>query len=108
MARYILIDNASGYIWGDTAALDVPADATPIDAARALDASLGVTGRIYLQTSATVGTRPAANATAYWIHEAGPAFPPVQDGQDAATIRAVERDCPLVAIVHVTEADVEG
>lgn len=105
MKRYILIDNASGYIWGDAATLNLPPDATPIDAARALDESLGVTGRLYVHLSATAGNRPATNATGYWVHEAPADFPPVTDGQDEAQIRAVEHNCKLVAIVLVTEAD---
>jgi len=43
MTRYILIDNCSGYIFGDTAdyAANMQSEITPEGAARLLDKSIG-------------------------------------------------------------------
>lgn len=51
MARYILIDSYTGYVWGDSAdfAAGKPGEInSPIDAARILDESLGEFGRRYV------------------------------------------------------------
>jgi len=107
MARFILIDNASGYIWGDTADLNGSArDETVIDAARRLDEHYGETGRSYAECGP--GAMPASNATAYHVYRAdidgSEAVPVVEDGQDQETIEMVERLCRKVAVVAVTEA----
>ena len=48
MTRYILIDNCSGYIFGDSADLNGRIfTGTPTEYAAALDASIGERGRVY-------------------------------------------------------------
>lgn len=102
MPRYILIDDHSGYIFGDTADLPSAAsgDMTPARAAQALDESLGEHGRSYEEHGP--GYRPDG-VMAYHVYRAdvggSEAVPIVQDGQDSEMIRAVERDCVKVAVV---------
>ena len=111
MARYILIDNCSGYIFGDTA--DLPqhtfaedsfpvsqSGLTPIEAARWLDETeVREFGRAYEKVSRLDG-----NETGYRIYRAdingSEAVPVAYDGQDADTIAEVERNCDLVATVR--------
>lgn len=108
MPRYILIDNCSGYIFGDTADYRAgdQSDITPTEAAAALDASIGEHGRSY----AEVGRRElASNETGYHVYRAdvrgSEAVPVVQDGQDQETIDAVERDCEYVTTIRCTSAE---
>ncbi len=108
MARYILIDNCSGYIWGDTADyLAGKQDGiTPIDAAQALDASIGEHGRDYEEVSRRA---LASNETGYHVYRAdvggSEAVVVVHDGQDQETIEAVERDCEYVTTIRCTPAE---
>ena len=93
MARYILIDNHSGYIFGDSADLNGKIFAgTPMEFAAALDASIGEHGRTY-----EPGFWPICSETGYLVYRAdvdgSEAVPVVQDGQDQEMIDAVERDC---------------
>lgn len=109
MPRYIMIDDASGYVWGDTGDLDGPArDETPIEACRRLDASVGVYQRDYVEHGPRY--RPAGQ-TAYHVYRAdvggSEVVPLVWDGQDAATIAEVERLCDPVAVVTVTDYSAE-
>lgn len=114
MPRYILIDNGSGFIFGDTADVgqfdelfgtmlkDV--EMTPSLAAMWVDHYfVGVHDRKYEEHDA--GHVPASSATAYHVHRAdvqgSEAVPIVQDGQDRDTIAAVLRDCPKVAVVTI-------
>jgi hypothetical protein len=63
MARYTMIDNASGYVWG-TAEGD-----TPADACRAMDAEIGPGDpRGYVEHGPRY--QPASNATGYWVYAA--------------------------------------
>ena len=94
MARYILIDNYSGYIWGDTGDLDGPArDESPIAAARRLDQHVGGEPREYEEHG--YGYRPASNEGAYHVYRAdiggSEAVALVHNGQDQEMIEAVER-----------------
>jgi hypothetical protein len=99
MARYILIDSDSGYIWGDT--IDCPSQAdlaaTPLDAARWLDGTLGEHGRTYEDVYRLDGR------AGYLVYRAdvdgSDAVGPVLDGQDRETIDAVTRDCEHVATI---------
>ena len=123
MPRFILIDNASGYIWGDTADLprthvmragewaghawDAIGDGalTPIEAARWLDETLGEYGREYDE----VGRRDlASNETGYLVYRAdvggSEAVPVIQDGQDQETIDAVLSSCKFEAAIRVLRA----
>jgi hypothetical protein len=115
MTRYILIDNCSGYIFGDTA--DMPRDhvvdgwpmrdheITPLLAARWLDeAVVGARGRAYHE----VGRRDlASNETGYHVYRAdirgSDAVPDVHDGQSRDEIEAVERNCDYVTTVRCAD-----
>jgi len=100
MARYILVDHHSGYIFGDTGDLNGPARPETItQAARRLDESIGEHGRIY----EAHGPNYRPNCTAYHVYRADIAgskiMPLVSDGQDQETIDQVERLCTKVAVV---------
>ena len=99
MARYILIDNASGYIWGDSSDINGKiVNGTPIDVARALDKDVGeFLDREYRE----VGRRQlASNETGYHVYhvyradiDGSEVIGPITDGSDQDMIEAVERDC---------------
>ena len=115
MPRFILIDNSSGYIFGDTGNLpahtfaedDHPisqSSLTPMQAARWVDeAEVRVHGRRYEEVA-----QLAANETGYRVFRAdidgSDAVTVVTDGQSQAAIGEVERCCRLVAIVRCTDA----
>ncbi len=108
MARYILIDNCSGFIFGDTAdyAAGDLSEMTPTEAAQRLDASLNEFGHSYEE----VGRRAlAANETGYHVFRAdvggSDAIAVVQNGQDQDVIDAVERDCEYVTSIRITGAE---
>jgi len=106
MARFILIDNCSGYIFGDTGDLDGPArDETPLEAAARLDAHIGEFGRSYEEESRG---ELRSNETGYHVYRAdvrgSDAVPLVNDGQDQATIDRVERECQYVTTIRCTSA----
>ena len=89
MARYILIDNHTGYIWGDSADLNGAIfSGTDLEYARALDESIGNYGRSY-----TSQRRARAGQNGYHVYRAdidgSEAVPVVWDGQDQETIDAV-------------------
>ncbi len=89
MARYILIDNNSGFIWGDTHA------AAPVDAMRQVDEGIGEFGRSYTEHA------PRAlrtTATGCFVYEAPADFPEIENGQDQREIEAVSA-LPCVAFV---------
>lgn len=99
MARYILIDNCSGYIWGDSAdfmAGDL-GSYTPTEVAQALDAKVSADGTAYEECSEH---SLASNETGYHVYRAdvngSDAVAVVQDGQDQEMIDAVVRDCEYV------------
>lgn len=105
MARFILIDQHSGYVFGDTSdfAATRQSDLTPIQAARILDESIGEYGRSYVEH----GPRSAASMVqsgGYFVYRAdvrsSEGVPVVQDGQNQETIEAVHQDCQLVAFVE--------
>ena len=110
MARYILIDNESGYIWGDSADLDGRIfTGTPAEYAAALDASLGKPGLVYEECSAhalgAIGsTHAAVRVSGYHVYRAdigaSEVVPVVWDGQDQETIGAVERDCEYLTTLR--------
>lgn len=91
MPRYILIDDASGFVWGEAEA------ETPEDACRIVDEHLGVSGREY----ARVGFLVDAGPSGYYVHEAPTDFRPIDDGQDRDLIAAVNA-LPLAATVAIT------
>ena len=92
--RYILIDNYSGFIWGDSADLDGTIfSGTALEFAQALDESIGAHGRTYTEQSRA----DASNQTGYHVYRAdvdgSDAVTIVHDGQDQATIDAVTESC---------------
>lgn len=101
MARYILIDNNSGYIFGDTADFaNGRSDLSPADAARLLDESIGEIGRDYVEHN----SNPRSTITGYRVYRAdvrgSEAVPVVHDGQDQETIDEVVRLCEFVGFVE--------
>jgi hypothetical protein len=102
MARYILIDNCSGYIWGDSGEYAPGTDITgPIHAARMLDYDLGEQDRRYEECRRS---QLASNETGYHVYRASNEFPAVDDGRASDTIMAVESDCEYVTTLRCSEA----
>jgi hypothetical protein len=107
MARYVLIDAHTGYVFGDTAELAgfARTEGTIVDAARTLDESIGEYGRTYLEVS----RHDLDGRTGYHVYRAdacnSDAVPTVCDGQDAETIAAVESECEYVGSIHCYCAD---
>jgi hypothetical protein len=94
MARYILIDNYSGYIWGDSADLNGKIfSGAALEFAKALDESVGEYSRTYTEQSRC----GASNQAGYHVYQAdidgSDAVPVVRDGQDQDTIDTVEASC---------------
>jgi hypothetical protein len=79
MTRYILIDNGSGYVWGEANA------ETPEEACRIVDAHVGAYDRTYFEAYSL-----ASNESGYHVYEVRDNFPEIEDGQDLETIMAVE------------------
>lgn len=80
MTRYILIDNASGYIWGETNA------ETPEEACRLVDYSIDRSNsRTYFEAYSL-----DSNESGYHVYEAPERFPEIEDGQNLEEIMAVE------------------
>jgi hypothetical protein len=103
MARYILIDNHSGFIFGDSADLDGKIfTGTPMEYAAALDASIGEHNHTYERGH----HHPASNRSGYFVYRAdidgSDAVPVVRDGQDPEMIDAVERECKLLGFMICT------
>jgi len=106
MPRYIMIDNSSGCIFGDTGDLDGAArDETPLEAVARLDASISAHGRLYAEESRH---DLHSNETGYHVYRAdvrgSEAVPLVDDGQDQETIDSVERECEYVTTIRCTSA----
>jgi hypothetical protein len=102
MARYILIDNYSGYIFGDSADLNGHIfSGTPVEFAAALDASIGDHGRTYEDVSRHT---LASNEAGYHVYRAdvdgSEAVAVVSDGEDQETIDAVVQDCEYVTTIR--------
>jgi hypothetical protein len=92
MTTYAIIDNASGYVWGVTAA------DSPIDACLTIDADIGTDPREYEQKA-----RPDfANECGYHVYEAPAGFE-VADGQSEDEIDRVAA-LPKVAYFKIVEA----
>jgi hypothetical protein len=103
MARYILIDNCSGYIWGDSADLDGKVfTGTAVEFAAALDRSVdpsAAVGREYVEEARADN----GSETGYHVYEAdgAPAFHEGQSQSEAA--RAVKMSCPYDGFIRVVE-----
>ena len=101
MTRLILIDNSSGYIFGDSADLNGKVfSGTEVEFARALDESIGAYGRDY-----TLTNNPCDTSTGYHAYAATDAIPTVGDGQDSDTIKADERGCNYIGYIAVFDQD---
>jgi hypothetical protein len=108
MARYIAVDNCSGYIWGDSADLNGHIfTGTPLEFSAALDAAIGTPwDRTYEETSRYA---LASNETGYHIYRAdvngSEAVAVINDGQDQEMIEAVMRDCEYITTIRCVDAD---
>lgn len=96
MTRYIIVDNMSGYIWGDTAAIPEWATATPtpIEACRIVDKFNGDVGRQYKEVP-----RLHLTELGYKVYRPKNSDIEIGDGTDRRTINRVRRHCELAAIV---------
>lgn len=102
MARYILIDANSGYIFADTGDLNGPArDETPADAARRTDEEIGNNDLEYTELT---GGQSSRGKTGYYVYRADidgrEVVPLVENGQDQDTIDEVESKCEYVCFVE--------
>lgn len=102
MARYIMIDAHTGYVFGDTADINGRAVSCDdiIEAARTLDTEvIGGPTRTYRE----VHRSDLENDTGYHIYRAdvggSEAVPVVTDGQDRETIQAVLDHCEYAGSV---------
>ena len=92
MARYILINRHTGYIFADTAVLaGWDGDMPPSDAGRLVWAGLKEPPHTYAETS------PHDASATFDVYRAdidgSEAVPVVWDGQDQETIETVRREC---------------
>ena len=106
MARYILIDNYSGFIWGDSADLDGAIfSGTALEFAKALDESIGEHGRTYTKQSRA----DASNQTGYHVYRSdingSDAVMVVHDGQNQETIDAVIKSCRYEGFIASERAE---
>ena len=101
--RLILIDNNSGYVFGEFASNDYTGDfdryACLEEAAKHVDAEIGAHDRVY------EASRIAPNTTqgGYYVYRAdvrgSEQVPAITDGTDPEMIRAVENDCEYFGFV---------
>ena len=107
MARYILIDRNSGYIWGDSSDIDGHiVNGSPCEVAEALDRSIGefIGTEYYESHSKDVGAT-------YDIYRAdvdgSEAVGNIHDGTDQELIDAVCHDCSYIGtVVRIMSDDV--
>lgn len=97
MARYIFIDNYTGYIFGDSADIDGKAvTGDPIDIVRQLDESIDQSEAALREYRHTM-VKPQTDESYYLVYRAdidgSDALPTVWDGQDQETIDAVRAHC---------------
>lgn len=107
--RLILIDNNSGFIFGEFSTSDYTgihktSDRNLIDAAKHVDAEIGAQARIYTAS----GSAPNSTQTGYHVYRAdvrgSEQVGAITDGQDAEMIEAVERDCEYFGFVSCADA----
>jgi hypothetical protein len=98
MTRYILVDNASGYIWSDLDADD------PVHAARKTDGTVDKEFG-YDYTEYRPGCSLASDDSAYLVYTVPSDYPSFSDGSARAEIDALDAQGTLVAIVqrHVSD-----
>lgn len=97
--HFILIDENSGFVWGDALAAD------PIAACRAVDASVGETSRLYDDIGS--GAR-FDGRSGYHVYEApdGWTWPDgLGDGQNQGVIDAV---AALPCVTRIVKRDLDG
>ena len=107
MARYILLDNYTGFIWGDSADIGGrTVSGTPVEVAAALDAAIDGYSRTYKEVSRH---EMASNETGYHVYRAdvngSEAVAIAGDGQDQDAIDAVLRDCEYVTSIRITSRE---
>jgi hypothetical protein len=118
MSRLILIDNNSGYIFGDTADFAAGSaewrdnnsgnasdqEGLALLAARLLDQSIGESGRGYKFLS----NDPRDTRTGYRVYRSdvrgSDQVGNITDGQDQEMVDAVERDCDFIGFVEIVAA----
>ena len=99
MTRYIIIDRNSGYIFGDSADRWWPKDELHPDGP--LEAALSLDNALFIDTdgvSYECTSRDDARAT-YDIYDGADNVTTVWDGQDQATINAVQESCRFITSV---------
>jgi hypothetical protein len=102
--RLILIDNNSGFIFGEFASNDYTGNfdrhACLDEAAQHVDAQVGVEPRIYESSRIAPDSVPHGG---YYVYRAdvrgSEQVPAITDGTDPEMIRAVERDCEYFGFV---------
>lgn len=94
MARYILIVNSSGYVWGEADASD------PVEACVTINREIG--GDEYEYDVSRFGSSVDSG---FHVYEAPADWTPVADGRDGAEIDRVERTCKKVAEVASRRRD---
>lgn len=102
--RLILIDNYTGYIFGEFCSSDYTGNfdmrACLTEAARMIDADNGEYGRTYMVHSRA----PRDTRDGYHVYRAdvggSEQVPAITDGQDREIIGAVERDCEFLGFVE--------
>ena len=102
MARYIAIDNHSGYIFGDSADFEGRIfSGTPLEYVEALDRSIGNFDRVYDKKSFSACQNGGAGYLVYRADVNGSeSVPLVYDGQDQETIDAIQSDCYPVCFIE--------
>lgn len=93
--HYAIIDNCSGYLWGDTLA------ETPVDACKALDADIGTPFPVEYEE--TPASQLASNESGYHVYEVPESFDFGDgDGQDQELIDRIS-DLKRAAVVRTTQ-----
>lgn len=106
MARFIAIDNYSGYIFGDSADLNghIWIGDNPVEFVRALDESIGEYGKGYEEAAEL-----KSSETGYSVYRAdingSEAVTLIQDGTEEDMIRAVMADCEYVVTLRCVSGD---
>jgi hypothetical protein len=110
MARFILIDNNSGYIWGDSADTNGPArDETPVEYARRLDAYVGKCLPEFREYVCCCNN-PHDGSNGYDVYEdvgISESIPVITDGQSQEQIEMVENNCSYVGFIKITDRPVD-
>jgi hypothetical protein len=103
--RYIIVDAATGFIWGDSLDLSDSDPVDPMDACMILDATIGEHGRRRYEYEED---RQALGDEGYIVFAAPgeERLPVVEDGRDQQTREAVLALCKVAAFVSVTRLSV--